>query len=189
MIGMKISIFNGNPTDESNGFDAYLERLAVRLRSPDGGGHEVNELKLRNLNAKPCVGCFGCWLKTPGRCILKDDSELTGRAMATSDFVLFAYPLVMGFTTSLMRWASEKLIITLLPYFSVIKGEVRHKWRYKSKPRLGVLLQREEDTDDEDIEINRSVFEQMSRESQTRLMFVMDTYAAAEEVADAINRN
>jgi multimeric flavodoxin WrbA len=184
---MKITIFNGNPAEEAGGFDAYLERLAGVLRSPDGGGHQVEEL--RRLNIKPCVGCFGCWVKTPGQCVQRDDSELTGRAMATSDFVLYASPLVMGFTTSLMRWVLEKTIVTLLPYFSIIKGEVRHKWRYTRKPNLGVLLQREGDTDAEDIEINRSVFEQISREVQTKLMFVMDATAAAGEVADAINGN
>ena len=25
-----------------------------------------------NGTIKPCIGCFGCWLKTPGRCVIKD---------------------------------------------------------------------------------------------------------------------
>ena len=25
-----------------------------------------------NGTIKPCIGCFGCWLKEPGECVIKD---------------------------------------------------------------------------------------------------------------------
>ncbi len=187
---MKITIFNGSPADHGGDFNAYLERLSGILRSPDGGGHLVQELKLRELNIKPCVGCFGCWLKTPGLCIHNDDSAVTCKAMVDSAFIIYASPLVMGFTSSLLRRAAEKVIVNLLPYFSVIKGEVRHKWRYRGKaPAIGVLVDREEDTSEEDLEIIREIYQQIAFEGQTRLRFVLDTGSHAQGVANAINGN
>lgn len=32
-----------------------------------------------------CIGCFGCWLKTPGRCVIKDDFQTMGERLAASD--------------------------------------------------------------------------------------------------------
>ena len=32
--------------------------------------------------AAPCQGCFGCWLKTPGTCVLKDGLQHLGAAIA-----------------------------------------------------------------------------------------------------------
>ena len=34
--------------------------------------------------AAPCQGCFGCWLKTPGRCVLKDSLQRIGTVIAYS---------------------------------------------------------------------------------------------------------
>ena len=30
----------------------------------------------------PCISCFNCWLKTPGRCTLKDGYERSGENIA-----------------------------------------------------------------------------------------------------------
>ena len=34
-----------------------------------------------------CRGCFGCWLKTPGECVLRDGSERIGPALMSGDRV------------------------------------------------------------------------------------------------------
>ena len=36
---------------------------------------EVERLELRNMKVNYCIGCFGCWLKTPGKCITKDSFD------------------------------------------------------------------------------------------------------------------
>ena len=185
---MKITIINGNPSNAGGGFDAFLERTAGVLRSPDWGGHLVREIKLRELNIKPCVGCFGCWFKTPGLCVHKDDSAVTSKAVVNSDFVIHASPMIMGFTSALMRRAAEKVIADLLPYFHIIKGEVRHKWRYGSRaPAMGVLLGKEDDSDEEDLDIVREVYRQLTLETQTELRFVLDSNSSVHQVANAIN--
>ena len=32
-----------------------------------------------------CVGCFGCWIKTPGKCVLKDGYDNLGELLSKSE--------------------------------------------------------------------------------------------------------
>ena len=64
---MKITILNGNP--EASPLDAYLAQLKAALENT---GHRVTQLDLRSLPLRYCVGCFGCWVKTPGECVSRD---------------------------------------------------------------------------------------------------------------------
>jgi multimeric flavodoxin WrbA len=64
---MKITILNGNP--ELSGFDGYLAQVKCLLEDQH---HSVTQLDLRSLPLRHCVGCFGCWVKTPGMCVARD---------------------------------------------------------------------------------------------------------------------
>ena len=34
-----------------------------------------------------CIGCFGCWIKTPGKCILKDGYDNMGKMLSKAEKV------------------------------------------------------------------------------------------------------
>ena len=38
----------------------------------------------------PCQGCFGCWMKTPGTCVLKDGMQHLGSTIAQSQELILA---------------------------------------------------------------------------------------------------
>jgi len=181
---MKITILNGNPDAGNELFDGYLQRLAGAL---EPGGHEVAALTLREMDIKQCIGCFDCWLKTPGVCVHQDDGPGVCRDMINSDLVLYASPVVMGFPSELLKRTVERTIPLLLPYFKFVEGEVRHKLRYDGFPRMGVLWERSGDTDDEDLEIVNEIFEQVAQEFSGTLSVNESTNTPAEEVANAIS--
>ena len=35
---------------------------------------DTNFIDLSSLQIKNCMGCFGCWTKTPGKCVIRDDA-------------------------------------------------------------------------------------------------------------------
>jgi multimeric flavodoxin WrbA len=46
---------------------------------------DVLLFKLRELAIAPCTGCFGCWTRTPGECVVEDSArDILDRAGVTS---------------------------------------------------------------------------------------------------------
>ncbi len=181
---MNIVILNGNPDANQTTFDAYLQRLSDRLTP----AHEVTTLALREMEIKYCIGCFGCWVKTPGECIIEDDSRTVRRAVIHSDLVLFASPVIMGFYSALLKKVADKFIPLIHPYITVDQGEAHHKPRYETYPLVGLLLEKGEDTDDKDIEIITDIHQRTALNFKSSLAFAKLTTDPVEEVARAIDR-
>ena len=130
---MKITILNGNPNVEDSGFDDYLTKLKTVLESRD---HTVLILHLRDMDIRYCIGCFGCWVKTPGECSnAADDTRVVCREFINSGLVIFASPVIMGFTSALLKKAHDRLLPLLTPYVRLFEGESHHVARY-DKPYL-----------------------------------------------------
>jgi hypothetical protein len=183
VVQMKITILNGNPEPQNTVYEDYLTALCQRLDAQD---HRVEMLTLRDMDIKHCLGCWDCWLKTPGRCVVKDDSETVCRSVINADVVLFASPIIMGTTSALLKRAQDKLIPLILPYIEIDHGECHHVKRYEKYPTLGLLLQRN-DADDEDVEITTELFRRLAINFKSRLAFSKTMDHAVEEVADEIN--
>lgn len=182
---MKIAILNGNPNADNVKFDDYLRKLSDSLETSK---HTVTTLQLRDMDIKYCVGCFGCWVETPGECVKNDDSRHISREYINSDFVLFASPVIMGFTSALLRKAQEMLLPLLLPYFRFVQNEVQHLSRYEKYPLVGLLLEKGKDTDEEDIKVISDIYQRTAFNSRTSFCFTKLTSDPIEEVADEINR-
>ena len=178
---MKITILNGNP--EPSSFDFYLSRLETSLENKH---HEVTLVNLREINLSYCIGCFGCWVKTPGVCSAHDESCVMRRAVIQSEFTLWAAPLRMGFPSALLKKSLDKTIPLIHPYMVVDQGEAHHRKRYESYPRLGLLLEREQGTDAADLEIVTDIFSRIALNFKSRLEFSMTSDAPPGEVIENI---
>jgi len=181
---MRITLLNGNSDSRNMNFDGYLESLEEVLRT---SGHEVVNYTLRDMDIRYCDGCLGCWLKTPGECLKKDDMVWVRKSYVHSDLALFASPLKMGFITSTLKKSMDKLIPLVLPYFEIVRGEFHHAARYDHYPLMGVILEEEKDTDPEDFEINKNIFSRNAINLHTRLALFEFTNTPVGVVGNAIN--
>lgn len=106
---MKVMAINSSPRTQG---ESRSERLLLYL--VDGMKQEkaqVEVINLREYNIKFCRGCYSCWTKTPGKCILKDDmsSDLFHRWMA-ADIVIYSSPLYYrGFVAQLKAFIERTL--------------------------------------------------------------------------------
>ena len=72
-IVLKVLILNGELSG-GHSLDRVQDLLLEELRSRDWKG-EV--FLLNRLDIHYCTGCFGCWVQTPGVCIIPDASSLS----------------------------------------------------------------------------------------------------------------
>lgn len=54
--------------------------LTVSLKTENEMYIDLSALKISN-----CVGCFGCWIKTPGKCVIRDDAVKVYPIIADSE--------------------------------------------------------------------------------------------------------
>lgn len=180
---MRITILNGEP-DPASAFDAYVRDYSDRLGA---NGHTVTRLDLRELDIKGCSGCWGCWVKTPGECVKRDDSARVCRAVIGSDLTVFASPMRMGFTSSLLKRAADQMIPLAHPYLVIEDGEMHHRPRYARYPLMGLLLAPGDETDAEDLEITGHLWSRTTRNMKSSLAFVTIAAATpAKEAADGL---
>jgi len=179
---LRITVINGSQTPSP--LDGYLAQLKMAL---ENNGHAVTQLDLRDLDLRYCIGCFGCWVKTPGECLVRDESAQVRRAVIQSDFTLWAAPLRMGFPSALLKMALDKSIPLVHPYFVVDQGEAHHRPRYEHYPRLGLLVAPEPDTDALDLEIVANIFSRTALNLKSCLEFSLTTDLPVEEVVEQIS--
>lgn len=178
---MKITVLNGNPLPST--FDTYLAQLKKALEASQ---HTVTQLDLRDMPLRYCIGCWGCWVKTPGQCVSQDASIEMDRAVINAEFVLWAAPLKMGFPTELLKRANDKHLPLIHPYAVVDHGEAHHLKRYPHYPRLGLLLEKEAGTGAEDLQIVSDIYCRTALNFKTRLEFSLTTETPLAEIVRRI---
>ncbi|HSL93753.1 MAG TPA: NAD(P)H-dependent oxidoreductase [Bacillota bacterium] len=127
---MRIAILDGR-MNEGIGDLKLGDILSETLRSA-----VVRHFRLREMELAPCLGCFDCWVKTPGQCIIPDKGRAVAEAAANSDVLVFVSPVTFGGYSSVLKMAVDRLIPNILPLLVSIKGETRHAARYLDYPKL-----------------------------------------------------
>ncbi|MCL1808524.1 MAG: NAD(P)H-dependent oxidoreductase [Clostridiales bacterium] len=98
-------------------------------------GHDVTSVTLSREELKPCLGCFGCWVKTPGRCVAQNDgANCIAEKQMNSDAVLLLTKITYGGFSADIKSYLDRSIQNIASDFEVYKGEMRHKMRYKRFP-------------------------------------------------------
>lgn len=81
---------------------------------------------------RPCIGCFGCWVKTPGTCVIHDGYENTGIDMSKCTELILISQCYYGSTSPFVKMVQDRAISYIHPDFVIRKGEMHHKRRYQN---------------------------------------------------------
>ena len=157
---MNITIVNGIKDPRTDPRQMQLELACVRL----AGKHKIDLFTIADMDINYCCGCFGCWVKNPGRCIYKDDMTGVLKSIVDADIFVVASPIDAGFITAEAKKALDRVIPLVLPFIQGYDGECHHVPRYEKNADLGILLLDGGDgIEDEAAEIMYEEFDRLAR--------------------------
>jgi multimeric flavodoxin WrbA len=135
---MKVIAVNGSP-NMCEGNTALI--LNPFLEGMKEEGAEVELFYTKKLKINPCLGELSCWIKTPGKCIQKDDIEMLLPRMAEADVWVFTTPVFVDGMSGPMKKLVDRAIIPLAdPRFELHDGHCRHPRREGTKGGKIVLV-------------------------------------------------
>ncbi len=97
---MHVMAINGSPREERSATFHILDPLLEGMRA---AGATTELVHLGHLQIKHCLGCFLCWVKTPGECVQKDDMSAVLERFIKADILIFGTPLYHYNVSGLMK--------------------------------------------------------------------------------------
>lgn len=154
------------------------------LRLPEIDRDTTEWIDLSKLHIANCVGCFGCWTKTPGKCVIRDDAVQVYPRIAQSDRVLYVSRVRYGSYDTTMKTMLERAIPVQQAFIRLWHGETHHVQR-NVKPKQAVIIGYGDLSDEE-----KDVFRQLVARNANNMNFASwrVVFASEQEVEQAVQR-
>ncbi len=120
---MKALVLNGSPRGRV-GFTWWLLERFIKGLEKAGSDVEIIDLSDRRISG--CIGCFTCWLKTPGRCVHDDDMGRILKSYIDSDALVLATPVYVDGMSGQLKTCLDRMLPLADPHFKTREGHMRH---------------------------------------------------------------
>ena len=122
---MKILVLNGSPKKKSDTFrltEAFLKGLNRE------NVHEINVINVIEKDIAPCRGCFACWQRMDGHCVIGDDQNAILDLYCSSDIIIWSFPLYCyGMPSHLKAILDRTIPLIRMKMVQLPDGTVRHE--------------------------------------------------------------
>lgn len=136
---MKILLINGSP--KGKGSNTYkLSKAFIEGIQSFGNEVIVEEICVNRLELKPCLGCFSCWNKTPGECVIKDDMREVIEKLLWADMTIWSFPLYYFNVPGGLKNLIDRQLPMVLPFMVQDAQNGSHPSRYDMSGKKHVLI-------------------------------------------------
>jgi len=122
---MKILVINGSPkVEQSNSM------VLTRAFLEGAGWSDAEIIHVEKLKMRSCIGCYSCWTKTPGECVLKDDMNDVLPKLIEADVIVWSFPLYYFAMPGDLKNFIDRQLPLSLPEMEADAESGEHPYRY-----------------------------------------------------------
>ena len=122
---MKVLVLNGSPKVQSDTFrltDAFLKGME------QNGEQDIRIVHVREKQIAPCRGCFACWQRGDGHCVIRDDQNPILDLYRDADVIIWSFPLYCyGMPSPLKAVLDRTIPLVKMKMVQLPDGTVRHE--------------------------------------------------------------
>ena len=126
-----------------------------------------------------CIGCFGCWVKTPAVCVIRDAYGDMGERLSKCSEVVIISKCLYGSYSPFIKNVLDRSISYIHPYFTLKNGEMHHRERYDYHFNLSVWFYGEDITPQE-----KQTAEKLVRANMVNLCGGIKTVRFARDISE-----
>lgn len=132
---MKVLVINGSPKNERSNTmcltNAFLK---------GAGWLDVEIIEVSKANVKSCLGCFACWSKTPGKCVITDGMcEILDKIIG-ADVIVWSFPLYYFSVPGGLKNLIDRQLPLNLPLMAQGSESGGHPQRYDLTKQKHIII-------------------------------------------------
>jgi len=136
---MNILVLNGSPKSKNSNTFQITTAFLDGINSNQSNSVELVDISKSDIGH--CLGCYACWTKTPGQCVIHDDMTELIEKYINADLVIWSFPLYYFGMPSKTKAFLDRLLPTNLPTMNTYEdGTNGHPSRYDLTKQHHILI-------------------------------------------------
>lgn len=142
---MKVLVINGSPKGKRSNTYRLTEAFLEGMKQGAHPAEEVcvEEIQVKEMDLNPCLGCFSCWSRTPGKCCIQDDMQAVMEKLLWADVTIWSFPLYYYSVPGGLKNLIDRQLPMELPFMAEREdgvGSGSHPSRYDMSGKRTVLI-------------------------------------------------
>ena len=132
---MNVLVINGSPKGERS------NTMKLTHAFLDGANWvDAEIINVQKVEIQGCIGCYACWNKTPGKCVIDDDMNEILPKIIAADIIIWAFPLYVFGIPGKMKCLIDRQLPLKLPFMSKDTESGGHPSRYDLSKQQHILI-------------------------------------------------
>ena len=135
---MNILLINGSPRGkESNTYKLSKEFVSGIFEETPS---VLEELTVKDMDIRSCTGCFSCWNKTQGKCVIKDDMAHVLEMILWADIIVWSFGLYYFNVPGKLKLLIDRQLPLMMPFMDKNSETGSHPMRYDMSSKRHVVI-------------------------------------------------